>query len=63
MSMIGIGATGRRTVPWAVVEKAQLVIYGMQAADVTVMVQNVLDSGKHVPHREVDRTARWASRD
>jgi hypothetical protein len=48
---------------WAVVEKAQLVIYGMQAADVTVMVQNMLDSGKHVPHREVDRTARWASRD
>lgn len=47
----------------SVVEKAQLVIYEIQTPDVAVMVQNVLDSGKHVPHREVDRTARWSCRD
>jgi hypothetical protein len=34
---------------WSVVEKAHLVIYGMQTADAAAMVQNVLDGDKPLP--------------
>lgn len=34
---------------WSVVEKAHLVIYGMQTADAAAMVQSVLDGDKPIP--------------